>query len=247
MANSIAENLENVFTRLERAARKAGRDPGEVTLVAASKTVEPKRIKEAISAGARVFGENYVQEAKEKIEKTKRKPVKWHFIGHLQKNKAKAAVEMFDMIETIDSIELAREISKKAKTAKKEVDVLIEVNIAKERSKSGVTPKQTERLAKQIAALENLKLRGLMAIPPIAENPEATRPYFITLRRIAERINKERIDGVFLHELSMGMSNDFEVAVEEGATIVRVGTAIFGERKPKPKKPASTQAKRKKK
>ncbi|NIR16995.1 MAG: YggS family pyridoxal phosphate-dependent enzyme, partial [Desulfobacterales bacterium] len=214
MANSIAENLENVFTRLERAARKAGRDPGEVTLVAASKTVEPKRIKEAISAGARVFGENYVQEAKEKIEKTKRKPVKWHFIGHLQKNKAKAAVEMFDMIETIDSIELAREISKKAKTAKKEVDVLIEVNIAKERSKSGVTPKQTERLAKQIAALENLKLRGLMAIPPIAENPEATRPYFITLRRIAERINKERIDGVFLHELSMGMSNDFEVAVE---------------------------------
>ncbi|MCK5235849.1 MAG: YggS family pyridoxal phosphate-dependent enzyme [Deltaproteobacteria bacterium] len=235
MSTNIKENLDNITSRIFKATRKAGRDPSEVTLLAASKTMELKQIKEAIAAGVRVFGENYVQEAKEKIEKTARKPVAWHFIGHLQKNKAKLAVELFDMIESVDSIELATELNKKAKTAEKTLNILIEVNLAKEKSKGGVTPKQVDKLVKKANELSNIKVKGLMAIPPYTENPEHVRPYFIALRRIAERINREKIPGVFLNELSMGMSSDFEVAIEEGATIVRVGTAIFGERKPKTK------------
>ena len=230
MSPSISQNLDAVTGRIEKATRKAGRDVSEITLLAASKTMELKRVKEAIAAGARVFGENYVQEATEKITKTRKMPVKWHFIGHLQKNKAKLAVELFSMIETVDSIELAEELQKKAKTAKKTIDILIEVNLAREKTKAGVAPKKVLKLVKDMAKLENIRVRGLMAIPPFTENPNQSRPYFITLRRVAERINRERIPGVFLHELSMGMSHDFEVAIEEGATIIRVGTAIFGER-----------------
>jgi pyridoxal phosphate enzyme (YggS family) len=218
---------------MELAARRGGRNIGEITLVAAAKDVELKKIKEAIAAGVRVFGENYVQEAREKIEKTKRHHLSWHFIGHLQKNKAKYAVELFDVIQTVDSIELAKELSKRAK---KPIAVLIEVNIAGEKTKAGVGAKQVAKLARQIAELENLALKGLMAIPPYYEDPEMSRPFFVTLRRLAERINKEKIPGVFLHDLSMGMSHDFEMAIEEGATIVRIGTAIFGERKPPTKK-----------
>ncbi|MEE9614705.1 MAG: YggS family pyridoxal phosphate-dependent enzyme [Thermodesulfobacteriota bacterium] len=227
MAIDVAENLTKVLNRVQRAARKAGRDPAEVTLVAAAKGVDPKSIRSAISAGARIFGENYVQEAREKIEKIRRKHIKWHFIGHLQKNKAKYAVELFDVIQTIDSIELAKALSRKAT---KPLDVLVEVNIAREKTKAGVAPKKVSKLIRDMAGLENLRIRGLMAMPPFQENPEMARPYFITLRRIAERINRERIPGVFLNELSMGMSHDFEVAIEEGATMIRVGTAIFGER-----------------
>ena len=230
MNPSISQNLDAVTSRIEKATRKAGRDISEITMLAASKTMELKRVKEAIAAGARVFGENYVQEAKEKIDKTRKMPVKWHFIGHLQKNKAKLAVELFSMIETVDSLELAEELQKKAKTAKKTVDILIEVNLAREKTKAGVAPKKVLKLVKDIAKLENIRVRGLMAIPPFTESPDQSRPYFITLRRIAERINRERIPGVFLHELSMGMSHDFEVAIEEGATIIRIGRAIFGER-----------------
>ncbi|MBI5599887.1 MAG: YggS family pyridoxal phosphate-dependent enzyme [Deltaproteobacteria bacterium] len=226
---TIGENLASVMHRIERAARKAGRDPGEITLVSVTKNVETKKIKEAMRAGARVFGENYVQEAEEKIENLKKARLSWHFIGHLQKNKAKYAVELFDMIESVDSVELAKELSKKAK---KPVDVLIEVNIAREKTKTGVEAKNVEKVAREIAGLENLRLKGLMAIPPCHENPEMSRPYFITLRRIAERINKESIPGVSMNVLSMGMSDDFEVAIEEGATVVRVGRAIFGEREP---------------
>ncbi|MCK4739009.1 MAG: YggS family pyridoxal phosphate-dependent enzyme [Deltaproteobacteria bacterium] len=234
MPTSISQNIDKVNDRLHRAARKAGRDTSEVTLLLASKFVDTKRIKEAISAGARVFGENYIQEAKLKIDSTKRKPVNWHFIGHLQKNKVKVAVELFTMIESVDTFELASEISKKAKTANKTVNILIEVNLAREKTKAGVDPKKIDKVIKKISALPNLKIKGLMAIPPSVDIPERSRPYFITLRRIAERINRERIPGVFLKELSMGMSSDFDIAIEEGATIVRVGTAIFGPRPPKP-------------
>ncbi|MBI5642691.1 MAG: YggS family pyridoxal phosphate-dependent enzyme [Deltaproteobacteria bacterium] len=235
MTGTISENLINVFDRIRKAARKAGRDPMEVTLVAVTKTVDVKKIKEAISGGARVFGESYIQEAEEKIEKIKDKSVRWHFIGHLQKNKAKFAVDLFDVIESIDSLELAEVISKRAQEP---VDIMLEVNLAKEKTKTGVDAEGAVKLARAISNLPNLRLKGLMTIPPFFEAPEMSRPYFVALRRLAERINKERIPGVFLKELSMGMSNDFEVAIEEGATIIRIGTAIFGTRKEAPDKKA---------
>ncbi|MDH4101547.1 MAG: YggS family pyridoxal phosphate-dependent enzyme [Nitrospirota bacterium] len=227
MANSVYDNLISVFERIDRAARRAGRDPKEVTLLAATKSIEVKKVKEAVSSGVRVFGENYVQEAAEKINKIKDGSAKWHFIGHLQKNKAKLAVELFDVIESVDSAELAAELNKRAQ---RPITVFIEVNLAREKTKNGVSPDNAVKLAKAISGMPNLKLTGLMCIPPAVDSPEVVRPYFITLRRLAERINKERFPGVALKELSMGMSGDFEVAVEEGATIVRVGTAVFGQR-----------------
>ncbi|MBI5902081.1 MAG: YggS family pyridoxal phosphate-dependent enzyme [Deltaproteobacteria bacterium] len=227
MEGTISENLMSVMDRINKAARKAGRDPGEVTLVAVTKSVETKKIKEAVAGGARVFGENYVQEAEEKIPKIKDQTVMWHFIGHLQKNKVKSAVELFDMIQTVDGMELAAEINKRAKGP---IDILVEVNLAREKTKTGVDFPGAIKLARHISGLENLRLKGLMAIPPTFDDPEGSRPYFVALRRLAERINKEGLPGVFLRELSMGMSSDFEVAVEEGATMVRVGTAIFGPR-----------------
>ncbi|MCC6503244.1 MAG: YggS family pyridoxal phosphate-dependent enzyme [Deltaproteobacteria bacterium] len=237
MTGTISDNLLNIQERIRKAARRAGRDPGEVTVIAVTKTVEAKRVKEAISAGLRVFGENYVQEAQEKMGKFKEKSLKWHFIGHLQKNKAKLAVELFDLIHTVDSVELAQELNKRASEP---LDVLIEVNIAREKTKAGVDPDGAVKLAKALSAMPNLRLRGLMAIPPSFEQPEMSRPYFAMVRRLAERINKERLPGVYLRELSMGMSSDFEVAIEEGATMVRLGTAIFGTRTAPDKKAAKT-------
>lgn len=227
MAETISENLTKIHDRIKRAARKSGREADEITLLAVTKTVEPKDIKKAAAFGVRDFGENYVQEAEEKIKKLKNKSLKWHFIGHLQKNKAKFAVELFDVIETVDNVNLAKEINKRAE---KPIDVLIEVNVAGESSKAGIGIDEAVDLARGISGMANLRLKGLMTIPPYNEDPERSRPYFVTLRRLAERINKERLPGVSMRELSMGMSNDFEVAIEEGATIVRVGTAIFGER-----------------
>ncbi|MEK6791313.1 MAG: YggS family pyridoxal phosphate-dependent enzyme [Deltaproteobacteria bacterium] len=229
MADTIEGNLIAVLDRVKAAARKAGREPTEITLVAITKNVELKKVKEAISGGARVFGENYVQEAEDKIKKIKDASVKWHFTGHLQKNKAKFVVELFDVIETIDSVELAAEVNKRAK---KPIECLIEINIAREKTKTGVGPDHALKLAKAISGMENLRLIGLMCIPPASEDVEGTRPYFVALRRLAERINKEQIPGVAMRELSMGMSGDFEAAVEEGATFIRVGTAIFGHRAP---------------
>lgn len=227
MAETIPENLTKIHDRIKRAARKSGREADEITLLAVTKTVEPKDIKKAAAFGVRDFGENYVQEAEEKIKKLKNKSLKWHFIGHLQKNKAKFAVELFDVIETVDNVNLAKEINKRAE---KPIYVLIEVNVAGESSKAGIGIDEAVDLARGISGMANLRLKGLMTIPPYNEDPERSRPYFVTLRRLAERINKERLPGVSMRELSMGMSNDFEVAIEEGATIVRVGTAIFGER-----------------
>lgn len=236
LSMTVSDNVARVRDRMELAARRSGRNIREITLVAATKGVEAKRVKEAIASGVRVFGENYVQEAAEKIQKTRRKNISWHFIGHLQKNKAKQAVELFDMTQTVDSVALAKELSKKAKSAKKPIDVLIEINLAGEKTKSGVAAKNLTKLVHEMAGLENLNLKGLMALPPYYEDPEMSRPFFVTLRRLAERINKENIPGVTMRELSMGMSNDFEVAIEEGATLVRVGTAIFGEREASRKK-----------
>lgn len=237
MTGNIAENVLIINDRISRAARKAGRDPSEITLIAVTKTVELKRIKEAVSAGLRTFGENYVQEAQEKIAKIKDKHVRWHFIGHLQKNKAKFAVELFNMIHTVDSLELAQELNKKAAAP---LEILIEVNIGKEKTKAGTDPEGAVKLAKAISGMPNLRLRGLMAIPPQFEEAEMSRPYFAMIRRLAERINKEKFPGVFVRDLSMGMSNDFEVAIEEGATMIRIGTAIFGTREAADKKSAKS-------
>jgi len=228
MPSIAAKNIGIIRERIERAAKHVGREPREITLLAATKSVDVKRMQEAVKAGVTVFGENYVQEAKKKIKEIRTsKDISWHFIGHLQKNKAKEAVKFFNMIETIDSVGLAKELNKKAE---RKLDVLIQVNLAKEKTKGGVTEHEALSLAREIAKLENISLNGLMTIPPYFENPEMSRPYFTELRRLAEKIRRENLPHVIMKELSMGMSHDFEIAIEEGATIIRVGTAIFGER-----------------
>jgi pyridoxal phosphate enzyme (YggS family) len=227
--SQIRENLLEVTERIEKAARRVGRDPKEIKLVAVSKTVESARIREAIEAGASILGENYVQEAQKKIEEIG-KPVAWHFIGHLQSNKAKYAVRLFDMIHSVDSLVLAQELNKRAEQAGLVMEVLIEVNISGEATKFGTDEEKVFGIVKGIASLSHLSFEGLMTMPPYFDNPEMSRPYYIQLRRLKEKMAKE---GIRLKELSMGMSNDFEVAIEEGATYVRVGTAIFGERKQK--------------
>jgi pyridoxal phosphate enzyme (YggS family) len=196
-------------------------------LVAVSKTVEAARIKEAIEAGVSILGENYVQEAQKKIEEVGR-PVSWHFIGHLQSNKAKYAIRLFDMIHSIDSLPLAEELNRRAEQADRVIRVMIEVNLSKEATKFGTDEEVVVNLAKRIQNLKHLFLEGLMTMPPYFDSPEMSRPYYIALRALKERMVKE---GVPMKELSMGMSNDFEIAIEEGATYVRVGTAIFGPRK----------------
>jgi pyridoxal phosphate enzyme (YggS family) len=224
---SIKENLLGVMERIEKAARKVGRDPNEIKLVAVSKTVEAARIKEAIEAGVSILGENYVQEAQKKIEEVGR-PLPWHFIGHLQSNKAKYAIRLFDMIHSIDSLPLAEELNRRAEQADRVIRVMIEVNLSKEATKFGTDEEVVVNLAKRIQNLKHLFLEGLMTMPPYFDSPEMSRPYYIALRALKERMVKE---GVPMKELSMGMSNDFEIAIEEGATYVRVGTAIFGPRK----------------
>ena len=224
--SSVRENLLKVMERIEKAALRAGRDPGEIQLVAVSKTVEPARIQEAIEAGASVLGENYVQEAQKKIE-TMGRPAAWHFIGHLQSNKAKVAVQLFDMIHSVDSVHLAEELNRRAAQADRRLRVLIEVNLSKEATKFGTDEEKLFTLARRAKDLDHLSLEGIMTMPPYFDSPEESRPYFVELRKWKERMERE---GIPVKELSMGMSNDFEVAIEEGATFVRVGTALFGAR-----------------
>jgi pyridoxal phosphate enzyme (YggS family) len=225
--SAIKENLLGVMEKIEKAARKVGRDPNEIKLVAVSKTVEAARIKEAIEAGASILGENYVQEAQKKIEEIGH-PVSWHFIGHLQSNKAKYAIRLFDMIHSLDSIPLAEELNRRAEQADRVIKVMVEVNLSKEATKFGTDEETVLNLAKRIHHLNHLYLEGLMTMPPYFDSPEMSRPYYIELRELKERMVKE---GILMKELSMGMSNDFEIAIEEGATYVRVGTAIFGARR----------------
>ena len=215
-----------------------GRDPSEIKLVAVSKTVEASRIQEAIETGVSILGENYVQEAQKKIEEIGRpacterfgegRPVAWHFIGHLQSNKAKYAVRLFDMIHSIDSLTLAEELNRRAEQADRVMKGLIEVNLSGEATKFGTDEEKVFSIARGILNLNHLSLEGLMTMPPYFDSPEMSRPYYIKLRELKEKMIRE---GIPLKELSMGMSNDFEIAIEEGATYVRVGTAIFGERK----------------
>ena len=223
----IEKNLSRVRERIEDAAAKIGRDPRGIKLVAVTKTVTVQSIREAVAAGAMIFGENYVQEARTKIEEIGKSGIQWHFIGHLQTNKAAHAVRLFDLIHAVDSLTLARELDKRAGAASKTIDCLIEVNLSQEASKFGISKERTPELAHALKDLKNISLKGLMTMPPYADDPEAARPYFIALRELREEIAGS---GTPLPELSMGMSTDFEKAIEEGATIVRVGRAIFGER-----------------
>jgi len=225
--NSIARNLEEVRATIAAACRKVGRDLAEVHLVAVSKTVDQDRIREAIAAGQDLFGENYLQEARDKIV-TLGRQVSWHLVGHLQTKKAKPAVELFDLIHAVDRLKLAGALDAAAAALNQVQDVLIQVNQAGEETKSGVAPEAARDLLKEVAQLPHLRVMGLMTMPPWFADPEAVRPYFKALRELRDRLQDE--SGLPLPELSMGMSGDFAVAVEEGATLVRVGTAIFGHR-----------------
>ena len=221
----IRANLERVRERVAKAAESAGRRPSAVLLIGVSKTVEVARIREAIEGGVPALGENRVQEAKEKVAEIGR-PVPWHLIGHLQTNKVRDALEIFDVIHSLDRLDLARELDKRARARGRTVDALVEVNLAGEASKGGVAPDGLDELLHAVAAMSMVKVRGLMAIPPEAKDPDDSRVWFRALRKLGERHG--------FAELSMGMSGDFEVAIEEGATMVRVGTAIFGPRPPRP-------------
>ena len=217
----IRQNVEGVQAAIERACRRCGRDPREVLLIAVSKTVDLERIRLAVEAGVPALGENRVQEAKEKVA-TLGHPVPWHLIGSLQTNKAKEAARIFDCIQSVDRLELAHELDRRAQAAGRVVDGLLQVNLGEEPQKGGLPPAEVKAVLDQVAALQGLRIRGLMAIPPLVPDAEAARPYFRRLRELR--------DAVGLEHLSMGMSGDFEVAIDEGATMVRVGTAIFGPR-----------------
>jgi PLP dependent protein len=225
--NPIAQRLRDVRTAIAAAAQRAGRDPGAVRLVAVSKTVDLAHIQAAVDAGQDLFGENYLQEARDKIAALGPQ-VSWHFVGSLQSNKAREAVALFDLIHVVDRLKLARALDAAAARQGKVQDVLIQVNQAGETTKSGVEPAAAPALLQEVARLAHLRVLGLMTMPPWFPDPESARPYFQALRALRDHLRG--LTGLPLPELSMGMSGDFAVAVEEGSTLVRVGTAIFGGR-----------------
>lgn len=228
--SAIASNLAAVRDRIDRAARDAGRNPGEVSLLAVSKTFGVDAIRDAYAAGQRDFGENKVQEALQKIETTADIPIRWHLIGHLQSNKARKAAPAFAAIHSIDSIDLLRRVDAAAADEGASPDVFIQVDLAGETTKFGAPENEALPIAQAAIHCRAARLRGLMLLPPWSDDPERARPYFRRLRELRDRLIDSGIEAAALAELSMGMSHDFEVAIQEGATIVRVGTAIFGKR-----------------
>lgn len=230
---TICANLEQVRRRLEKTAAKASRDPTDIKLVAVSKTHSPETIEQAISSGISVFGENKVQEAEPKIVSIGRKRAEWHLIGHLQSNKARKAVELFDVVHTLDSLELAQRLERICNERGREsLSVLIQIDLAGEITKSGIAESECPALVEFLRKCEHLRFDGLMLVPPYFEDPDDVRPYFTRLREIRDELSTREAFDSRRGELSMGMSHDFEIAIEEGATIIRVGTAIFGERSP---------------
>lgn len=230
----IAERWTRIRQAVEDAARRAGRQPAEVRIIAASKTKDIAVVHEAIAAGVRDFGENYVQEAESKIpairEVSPDLPITWHMIGHLQRNKARKALELFDVVHTVDNARLGRALDRYASERGIVLPVLLEVNIAGETTKTGAAPDALAALRDDLGRCEALSLRGLMTMPPPGSQPEDARPYFARARELAASLHRDAPDNAPLEELSMGMSNDFTVAVEEGATMVRIGTALLGVR-----------------
>jgi pyridoxal phosphate enzyme (YggS family) len=225
---AIQINLSAVKQRIAKTAISCGRDPESVQLVVVAKTQPAPLVLKAIEAGAGIIGENYIQEARTKFELLIGQPARWHFIGHLQSNKAKYAVRIFELIHSVDSLKLAAELDKQARSAGKTQNILVQVNISNESTKSGVGQERALDLIRTIAAYQNICIQGLMTMPPFFNAPESARPYFTALRRLRDRIEQHL--KIPLQHLSMGMTGDFQVAIEEGATLVRIGTAIFGER-----------------
>lgn len=225
-----ASGFHAVCQRVRTAAIDAGRNPSDIRIVAVSKKMSPDRVKSAVADGAGILGENYIQEAREKITTLSHLPVSWHFIGHLQSNKAKYAVRLFDLIHSVDSLKLAEEIDRQAKRIEKIQEILVQVNVAREESKSGATLAATPALVRDISRLEHVRIKGLMTMPPFFGDPERARPFFKSLRTLSLELSDMKIPNIQMRELSMGMSGDFEAAIAEGATLVRVGTAIFGAR-----------------
>jgi PLP dependent protein len=229
----IPENIWALKEKIERAANRSGRSPSEIALMAVTKTHPPERIRDAYDAGLRLFGENRVQEFSAKAGAVSDlSGAEWHMIGHLQTNKAVKAVELFSAVDSVDSVKLAEKLDAAARALNKKVQVLIEINIGGEKAKSGIAPGSTELedLLKAAPRLEALAFRGLMTIPPHTEDPQGARPYFRQLRALRDQIATRKLPAISMNVLSMGMSHDFEVAVEQGSTCVRIGTAIFGER-----------------
>lgn len=227
----IAQNVETVRNRIRQACLRCGRSPEDVRLVAVSKTFGADRIREAIEAGQLEFGENFVQELKEKRQQLHDDRVNWHFVGHLQTNKVKYIAEYIHLIHSVDSLHLAEEIQKRAEKIGREIEVLIEVHTTDEATKWGVLPSEAVDLIKSVSRLRHVRVRGLMTMGPFSDDPNNSRPSYRQLQEIRQKVLREGIENVSMAELSMGMTHDFEVAIGEGATIVRLGTAIFGERK----------------
>ena len=227
---SIAQNLLQINNRIQAACFRVGRDAAGVSLIGVTKMVSLDRIREGIEAGIRILGENYVQEASQKVQALSDLSVSWHFIGHLQSNKAKVVLEAFDLIHSVDRESLARELDRQAHKQGKKIPVLLQVNTGQEESKSGLPPEELLPFFERLSAWEGLDVRGLMALPPYYDDPEEVRPHFRTLRELLDRLREQTACPERLSELSMGMSHDFEVAIEEGATMIRIGTALFGTR-----------------
>ena len=227
----IAGNCKRVLEAVGRAAERSGRDPGEVRVLAATKTQPVSAVRAAVEAGVRLLGENYVQEAQAKQDLVG-DAAEWHLIGHLQRNKARAAVDLFSVIQTLDNMRLARILDREGAERGRDIHVLAEVNLAGERSKTGVAGDGLVPLLREVSGLGHVKVRGLMIVPLLAEDPEASRPCFRRLRELRDSVNELGLPNVALEELSMGMTHDYEVAVAEGSTLVRVGTALFGPRSP---------------
>lgn len=229
---SVRENLEQVREQLVAACSRAGRNPDEVRLVAIAKTKSADMVREAFAAGQKIIGESYVQEFVDKVEIIE-EPVEWHFVGSLQTNKVKYLTGKVALIHSVDRLHLAEEIDRQWGKIGETADILIQVNLGHEITKSGTSEEELESLVREISQFPHLRIRGLMTIPPYFDNQEEVRPFFRQLRELARHIDGLTLPGVEMRELSMGMTHDFEVAVEEGATLVRVGTAIFGMRQPK--------------
>lgn len=226
----IGIQLERVQNRIRQAAQACGRSPEAVRLVAVSKTVGAERVQSAIQAGAGILGENYIQEAQGKFNQLYNEKVEWHFIGHLQSKKSKYAVRMFDLIHSVDSLKLATTLNKEAAKLDKVQEILIQVNLSGETTKSGVSAKEVLPLLEAAAGLDNIRIQGLMTMPPFFDDPDRARPFFEALADLRDHLGLNPTANAHLTELSMGMTGDFEVAIAAGATLVRIGTAIFGER-----------------
>ncbi len=228
--SDMKTSLLAVTEQIDRAARDCGRDPGSITLIGVSKRKSSDVVAKGIDAGLLHLGENYIQEAVEKIQELSSRKVSWHFIGRLQSNKARFAVQYFDYIHTVDSLKLAREIDRQAAKIQKVQKILVQVHIGGEDTKSGIHPDHTLGLVRDISELSHIQVQGLMCMPPYCPDPEDARPYFRQLAKLRDEIRAQDVPNVEMNHLSMGMSHDFSVAISQGATLVRVGTAIFGER-----------------